>query len=64
LSDPPPVHPREVVSKGDRLVVRVLRIDPLRRRMRLSLKAVADQEREEWLARQDESPAAGQSQDR
>jgi small subunit ribosomal protein S1 len=51
LSDPPPIHPREVVAKGDRLVIRVLRIDPLRRRMRLSLKAVVDEEREEWLAR-------------
>jgi small subunit ribosomal protein S1 len=60
LADPVPSHPRQIVSKGDRVVVRVLRIDPLRRRMRLSLKAVTDEEREEWLARREAEAAPGQ----
>jgi len=64
LSDPPPIHPRQVVNRGDRLVVRVLQIDPLRRRMRLSLKTVSDGEREDWLARQPRVPIARRSKSR
>jgi small subunit ribosomal protein S1 len=63
LSDPPPVHPRDEVKKGDRIVVRVLRIDPLRRRMRLSLRAVGDQERAEWFAGQGRGRASGRRED-
>jgi len=49
LADPPPDHPREVVHRGDELVLRVLRIEPSRRRIGLSLKQVSEQERAEWL---------------
>jgi small subunit ribosomal protein S1 len=56
LSDPPPADPRTVVRRGDRLVVRVLQVDPLRRRMRLSLLSVADWERDAWLSRREGGP--------
>jgi small subunit ribosomal protein S1 len=49
LADPPPEHPRAIVQRGDELVVRILRIEPTRRRIGLSLKSVSPQEREEWL---------------
>lgn len=55
LSDPPPEKPQEVVQPGDELVLRVLRMEPARKRLALSLKSVSDQEREEWLARQAEA---------
>jgi len=37
-------HPQEVVQEGQKHVMRVIRIDPKRRRMGLSLKRVADPE--------------------
>jgi small subunit ribosomal protein S1 len=36
-------HPKEVVKEGDVLNLRVIRIDPSRRRMGLSLKRVAEE---------------------
>jgi len=50
LADPPPSDPREVVQRGDELVLRILRIDSFRHRLSLSLKRVSPQERGEWLA--------------
>ena len=49
LADPPPSEPREVVQRGDELVLRILRIDLLCHRIGLSLKRVSAQERDEWL---------------
>lgn len=45
-------HPREVVKEGDVLNLRIIRIDPARRRMGLSLKRVAEEEYAEvdWRA--------------
>jgi small subunit ribosomal protein S1 len=45
-------HPREVVKEGDVLNLRVIRIDPARRRMGLSLKRAAEEEYAEvdWRA--------------
>ncbi len=45
-------HPREVVQEGQTYAVRIIRIDPKRRRMGLSLKRVADPEYAEmdWRA--------------
>jgi small subunit ribosomal protein S1 len=40
LADPPPDDPREFVERGDRLVLRILKIDAVRRRISLSLKDV------------------------
>lgn len=37
-------HPKEVVKEGDQLSLRIIRIDPSRRRMGLSLKRVAEEE--------------------
>jgi small subunit ribosomal protein S1 len=37
-------HPQEVVHEGEKHVMRIIRIDPKRRRMGLSLKRVADPE--------------------
>jgi small subunit ribosomal protein S1 len=44
LSDPPPPHPKDVVKEGDVLTLRVIRIDPTRRRLGLSLKKASDAE--------------------
>jgi small subunit ribosomal protein S1 len=41
LSDERITHPREVVQEGDVRTLRVIRIDPERRRIGLSLKRVA-----------------------
>jgi small subunit ribosomal protein S1 len=49
LADLPPDHPRSIVQRGDELVVRILRIEPYRRRIGLSLKEVSPEERDEWL---------------
>ena len=53
LADPPPSDPREVVQRGDELLLRILRIDAFRHRISLSLKSVSPQERGEWLAQQE-----------
>lgn len=37
-------HPQEIVQEGEKHVMRIIRIDPKRRRMGLSLKRVADPE--------------------
>ncbi len=42
LSDKPVQHPREVVKEGDTLELRIIRIDPARKRMGLSLRRVND----------------------
>ena len=58
LADPPPSHSREIVQRGDELVLRILRIDSFRERIGLSLKQVSEQERQEWLAQQAEHETA------
>ncbi len=57
-------HPQEVVSEGEKHVMRIIRIDPKRRRMGLSLKRVADPEYADldWqaeLAEAESSPEEG-----
>lgn len=44
LSDKRIQHPKEVVKEGETLTLRVIRIDPARRRLGLSLKRVADED--------------------
>jgi small subunit ribosomal protein S1 len=58
LADPPPSHSRQIVQRGDELVLRILRIDSIRERIGLSLKEVNEQERKEWLAQQEEDQTA------
>lgn len=50
LTEGPISHPREVVKKGDLLLLRIIRIDVRRRRLGLSLKRVLESEWAEWAA--------------
>jgi small subunit ribosomal protein S1 len=62
LADPQPEHPGDVVRLDDELVLRVLRIEPSRRRIGLSLKSVSAQERQDWLqemAMEESAPESG-----
>ncbi len=51
LSDAQISHPRDVVKKGDLLLLRIIRIDVRRKRLGLSLKRVLESEWSEWAAR-------------
>jgi small subunit ribosomal protein S1 len=51
LTDGSISHPREVVKKGDLLLLRIIRIDARRKRLGLSLKRVLESEWAEWAAR-------------
>jgi small subunit ribosomal protein S1 len=51
LAEAPISHPRDVVKKGDLLLLRVIRIDTRRKRLGLSLKRVLESEWSEWAAR-------------
>ncbi|MCL4489750.1 MAG: 30S ribosomal protein S1 [Chloroflexi bacterium] len=70
LSDRRIQHPKEVVKEGDSLTLRVIRIDPARRRLGLSLKRVAEDDYtaygtdldnpvEEWPESGSEEPQSG-----
>jgi ribosomal protein S1 len=50
--------PEQAVSKGERVLVRVLRVDAARRWMGLSLRDVSVGESEEWMGQEDEIPEA------
>ena len=58
LSDERITHPREVVQEGDVRTLRVIRIDPERRRIGLSLKRVASSEYldADWQDGYDQAP--------
>jgi small subunit ribosomal protein S1 len=51
LSDASVSHPKEVVKRNDLLLLRIIRIDPRRKRLGLSLKRVLESEWAEWAAR-------------
>jgi small subunit ribosomal protein S1 len=51
LTDGSISHAREVVKKGDLLLLRIIRIDARRKRLGLSLKRVLESEWAEWAAR-------------
>jgi small subunit ribosomal protein S1 len=51
LADAAVSHPKEVVKRGDLLLLRIIRIDTRRKRMGLSLKRVLEEEWAEWAAR-------------
>jgi small subunit ribosomal protein S1 len=57
IADPPPDDPREFLEKGDELVLRILKIEPARQRISLSLKEVTGPERELWLQREQSEEA-------
>jgi small subunit ribosomal protein S1 len=50
MADIRPDHPQSLVSPGDLLLLRVLRIEPEKRRIGLSLRQVSEQEWAEWAA--------------
>jgi small subunit ribosomal protein S1 len=54
ITDKNITHPREVLSEGQEVKVRIIHIDPERRRMGLSLKQVEGYEA--WLSYQEEKP--------
>jgi small subunit ribosomal protein S1 len=58
-------HPQDVVREGEKHVMRVIRIDPKRRRMGLSLKRVADPAYADldWRAELEEANAAFEYED-
>lgn len=58
MADIRPDHPQSLVSPGDLLLLRVLRIEPDRRRIGLSLRAVSETEWSEWAASYREKHAA------
>ena len=51
LTDGMVSHPKDVVKKGDLLLLRIIRIDARRKRLGLSLKRVLESEWAEWAAR-------------
>jgi small subunit ribosomal protein S1 len=51
LADPPPNDPSLVVHEGQRLMLRVISIEPDRQRLGLSLKEVTDEEKARWQER-------------
>jgi small subunit ribosomal protein S1 len=62
ISEPPPADPTQVVYEGQRLMMRVISIEPERQRLGLSLKEVTTQEQDRWQGRNgetsDEEPTA------
>jgi small subunit ribosomal protein S1 len=48
ISEPPPEDATHVIREGERLLMRVISIEPDRQRLGLSLKEVAEEERARW----------------
>ncbi len=61
MADIRPDHPQSLVSPGDLLLLRVLRVEPDRRRIGLSLRQVSETEWAEWAASYREKHAAAQA---
>jgi small subunit ribosomal protein S1 len=54
LAELAPNHPSEIVQEGERLLLRIVKLDVRRRRLGLSLKRVLQSERDEWAAQFEE----------
>jgi len=54
LAEPAPNHPSEIVQEGERLLLRIVKLDVRRRRLGLSLKRVLQSEWDEWAAQFEE----------
>ena len=54
MAEPAPNHPNEIVKEGERLLLRIVKLDVRRRRLGLSLKQVLQSEWEEWAAQFEE----------
>ncbi len=61
MADIRPDHPQSLVAPGDLLLLRVLRVEPDRRRIGLSLRQVSETEWAEWAASYREKHAAAQA---
>jgi small subunit ribosomal protein S1 len=61
MADIVPDHPQSLVSSGDLLLLRVLRIEPERRRIGLSLRQVSETEWAEWAASYRQKLAAAEA---
>jgi small subunit ribosomal protein S1 len=61
MADIRPDHPHSLVSPGDLLLLRVLRIEPDRRRIGLSLRQVSETEWSEWAAAYRQKHAAAET---
>jgi len=62
LADGQISHPRDVVKRGDLLLLRIIRIDTRRKRLGLSLKRVLEAEWAEWAARLAEAKAGEEAE--
>jgi len=62
LADGQISHPRDVVKRGDLLLLRIIRIDTRRKRLGLSLKRVLESEWAEWAARLAEAKAGEEAE--
>ena len=60
ISDRNISHPRDVVTEGQELRVRIIHIDPDRQRMGLSLKQVEDRGEEDWADYNDDAQSAAE----
>ncbi len=58
LAETPPADPSVIVHEGQRLLLRVISIEPDRQRLGLSLKDVTEEERARWEQRRAEEGAA------
>jgi small subunit ribosomal protein S1 len=54
LAEPAPSHPNEIAKEGERLLLRIVKLDVRRRRLGLSLKRVLQSEWDEWAAQFEE----------
>lgn len=54
LAEPAPNHPSAVVQEGERLLLRIIKLDVRRQRLGLSLKRVLQSEWDEWVAQFEE----------
>jgi small subunit ribosomal protein S1 len=54
MAEPAPNRPSEIVKEGERLLLRIVKLDVRRRRLGLSLKRVLPSERDEWAAQFEE----------
>jgi len=54
LAEPAPQHPSEIVKEGERLLLRIVKLDARRHRLGLSLKRVLQSEWEKWAAQFEE----------
>jgi small subunit ribosomal protein S1 len=52
VSEPPPADPTLILQEGERLLLRVISIEPDRQRLGLSLKEVTQEENARWRERQ------------